>query len=203
MVNVTLGRSRRGLAGFPRGFTPVGRDETGDPLAVDEEGRVWSFLHGAGNWESKTLAFASLTQLRDYVAFLPEFLVPENDDAAALRARIRRITAFGKQQRGAPFVRPAVAAVLEELRQRLAERQFAASKRGQRLQARQALGQRCEAALRAAGVPGSWLVRPHVDEKKTLVVIGPFASPWSEARIVALLAPVVGDAVTLRCRVRP
>ena len=47
------------------------------------------------------------------------------------------------------------------------------------------------------------MVRAHVDQERALVVRGTFADPWTEARVAALLKPVVGKRYELACRERP
>ena len=50
-----------------------------------------------------------------------------------------------------------------------------------------------EQALRDAGAPDGWMVRPHVDKPKALCIVGTFAPPWDEARVVEVLRPVAGS----------
>ena len=202
MAIITLDRSRDGLAGFPDGYEPIARDDLGDTLAVDGKGKVWQFQHGAGDWNEKSPAFASVTQLREYVAFQRELDIPEDADLQALLERKKRIEAFVKTQRGAPYAKLAASQALETLSEEIADRRFSESKRGTRLAERQALGQRCEQALRDAGAPGRWMIRPHVDEPRALVAIGRFTAPWTEHEVKALLAPIL-EQHQLLCRQAP
>lgn len=185
-------KSRAGLAGFPAEFTPIGRDDLGDPLAVDAAGHVFRFVHGAGDWQARELAFGSMGELERFVRFQRTLAIPADAELADLQARKRSIESYVKSLRRAPYARDAARAALEQLREALADRRFAASKRGQSIAARQELGQRCEAALQAAGAPGNWLVRAHSEKQLALVVMGPIGAEWSEARVRALLQPLLG-----------
>lgn len=203
MTTITLDEDRDGYDGFPPGFRIVGRDDTGDALAVDAHGKVWSFAHGAGNWDSRQVAFHSLAQLHDYVAFQANLALPEPEESAdALRARKARVEAFAKANRGVPFLRDTLAQTLHGLREEIAHRRFWNSRRGRNLTERQNLGKRCEEALRAAGVPGEWMIRAHADRDRALVAMGTYAAPWTEARVEELLRPLLGK-FELVCRERP
>lgn len=197
MSRITLDSEPTGLAGFPAGFAPIGRDDGGDPLAVDEDGRVWSFVHGAGDWASRTPAFASRRELERYVAFQHELDVPLDADLESLRAQKQRVEAFAKTMRTSPFARDALRAALTDLREAIADRRFQASARGRSLHTRQELGQRCEQALREAGASGQWMVRAGTDPR-AIVVMGPLAGAFDESRVRALLQPLVGG-FELRC----
>ena len=203
MSFITLDKRRDGLAGFPSGYEPLGHDDCGDPLAVDEDGKVWSFQHGGGDWQTRSLAFETVGQLEDYVAFQSSFVIHEDESLDDLRDRKRRIEQFGRQQRRAPFTVRSVAEVLAELREELADRRFKSSKRGRSLESRQALGQRCEQALREAGAPGEWMIRAHVDQERALVVLGRFVEPWTEPKVRALLSPLLAVGNELICREWP
>lgn len=198
MTKITLDDGTDGLDGFPAGFTPVGRDDLGDPLAVDAAGKVWSFAHGRGDWSARSPAFESVEALRAFVAFQSRLETPEPADVAALRARREEVESFRKANPRSPFAREAARAALEELKEALADARFASSARGRGLAARQALGARCEQALREAGVPGAWLVRAHASDARALVVVGTPSGTWDEAAIRKLLAPLVEPDFELR-----
>lgn len=192
MSRIQLTDDRSGLDGFPEQFTPIGRDEFGDILARDEQGRVWSFAHGEGSWSEKLLAFASTADLLEYVSFQPQLVLPEEANLSQLRARKAELEAFIKGKRNAPYAREAVQATLEDLRERISDERWRTSKRGQSILVRQELGKRCDHALREAGAQGTWMVRPHVDLDQAMVVAGPLEAPWDEARVRELLLPLVG-----------
>lgn len=203
MGRITLDPRRDGLAGFPSGFEVVGRDDLGDVLAVDGEGVVWAFAHGAGGWDDRSKAFDSARLLYEHIACQRHFEVPPADlDLAALLARKQAIEAFVKGRRGAPYSRDAGKAALADLREAIAERRFRSSKRGRGLAACQELGQRCERLLRDAGAPGEWTCRAMAGDGSVLGVMGTFEAPWTEARILALLAPHAGRRA-LRCVPKP
>lgn len=193
MTTITLTNDRAGLASFPADFTLVGRDDSGNPLAVDAEGRVCSFAHGAGDWSQRTLAFASLQELQQFVAFQPQLSPAPDASLAELQACKNDVEAFAKTVRRSPLARDALREALAELRERLADARFRGSKRGRSLALRQELGQQCERALQAAGAPGTWMVRAHAERAAALCVVGPWTAPWDEARVRALLQPLVGD----------
>ncbi len=203
MSQITLDDGRDGLAGFPDGFTVVGRDDLGDVLAADAKGVVWQFPHGNGDWTSRLRAFATTALLHEHVAFQGHFAPPAADEPTdALKARKQALEAWRKGRRGAPYSLDASKAALEALREELADRRFHASKRGRGLAACRELGVRCEQALRAAGAVGDWFARPAEGDGSALGVMGDFAPPWTEARVRELLAPLVG-ARELRLRERP
>jgi hypothetical protein len=203
MAQITLDGDRRGLDGFPAGFTVLGRDDLGDVLAADAKGVVWSFPHGGGDWTSRIRAFASTALLHEHVAFQRHFAPPAADEPTdALKARKQALEAWRKGRRSAPYSLDASKAAIETLREELADRRFHASKRGRGLAACQELGQRCEQALRAAGALGEWIARAAAADGSALGVMGDFAPPWTEARVRALLAPLVGPR-ELRLLPRP
>jgi len=177
----------------------VGRDEVGDVVAVDEVGVVWCFAHGAGDWKGKVKAFADEGQLQQFVAFQHELEPPKDDESLdELRARRKRIEAWMRGRRGAPFARDAVRAAIDDLKERIEDLRFSSSKRGRSIAARQELGQRCEAALAEAGANGRWMVRAHAENPRALIVVGPFAEPWTHAAVIELLQPLV-DGCELIC----
>ena len=203
MSRITLDTRRDGLDGFPSGFEVVGRDDLGDVLARDGEGRIWVFAHDAEGWDDRSKAFDSAQRLHEHVACQHHFEAPAADlDLAALRARKAAIEAFLKDRRGAPYSRDAGKAALAELREAIAERRFWSSKRGRGLAACQELGQRCDQLLRDAGVSGEWTCRAVSGDGSVLGVMGDFTPPWTEARVRELLAPLVG-AHELRLLPRP
>lgn len=189
-------------AWFPEGYQPIARDDSGNPLAIDGQGKVWLFQHGAGDWGQKTLAFASESRLREYIAFQREFEIPDGEPLDALLDRRKRIEAFVKRV-GAPHVKLTARQVLAELREEIEDRRFWKSGRGASIAERQRLGQRCEEALCAGGAPGRWMVRAHHEEPGALVVIGRFAAPWTEAKVRGLLEPILGTKYRLQCREAP
>jgi hypothetical protein len=203
MSRITLNDSTTGYEGFPNGFTIVGHDDLGDPIAVDGDGVVWAFQHGAGNWDTRGKAFDSVRLLHEHIACQHHFEAPTDDlDLDALKRHKQAIETFLKGRRGAPYSRDAGKAALEDLREAIADRRFWSSKRGRGLAACQALGQRCEQLLRDAGAPGEWLCRAMADDGSVLGIMGPFAPPWTEARVLALLEPLAGGR-QLRCVPRP
>lgn len=193
MTRITLTKDGSGLDGFPSEFTPIGRDDNGDVLAVDGKGKVFCFVHGIGDWSQRSAAFASMEQIERYVAFQDQLKVDQDAGLDELKQRKVAIEAFGKEMRGSTYAREAVKATLDDLKDRIGDLRFATSKRGRSIAHRQQVGQRCEAALREAGAPGQWMVRPHVDKTNALCVLGAFASPWDEARVRALLQPFAGE----------
>jgi hypothetical protein len=203
MAIITLDESRDGLAGFPDGYEPIARDDLGDTLAVDGKGKVWQFQHGTGDWSQKSPAFSSVAQLREYVEFQRELEGPDGEDLDALLDRKKRIEAFVKNQRGAPYTKLAASQALETLREEIEDRRFWKSRRGTGIAERQTLGQRCEQALREGGAPGRWMIRPHVEQPRALVAIGRFTAPWTEAKVQELLAPILGKKFELQCREVP
>lgn len=203
MTFITLTDDRGGLSGFPVGFTPVGRDDLGDVLASDLEGRVWVFPHGAGDWTRKTPAFASVQDLARFVAFQAKLEIPTSASLDALRSLKAEVEAFVKGLRQAPYAREAARECLASLREEIADKRFAGSRRGKSLAARQELGQRCDEALRAAGAPGQWIVRPHSERSQALVVMGPVSAEWNEQRLRAVLQPLLHDEHELLFFARP
>jgi hypothetical protein len=199
MARITLTNDRTGLEGFPSDFTPIGHDDLGDVLAVDGKGKVFCFMHGNGDWSERLPAFASMEQIERYVAFQDQLEVEEDAGIDELKQRKLEIEAFGKEMRGSSYAREEVKAVLDDVKERIADLRFASSKRGRSIAHRQAVGQRCEAALLEAGAPGQWMVRPHVDKDRAICVLGVFAAPWDETRVVALLQPIAGELEVL-CR---
>lgn len=203
MSRITLDPSRNGLAGFPDEFTVVGRDDAGDVIALAADGTVWAFLHGAGDWQTRSLAFATEAQVHAHVAFQDHFDPPlVGADVATLRARKRAIQEFAKQLKCAPYTQQAARAALETLREEIEDRAFRSSKAGRGLAACQALAQRCEQALREAGATGDWLVRAAAPDGSKLAAMGDFAPPWTSERVRALLAPLL-DGRPLLCSERP
>lgn len=163
-------------------------------FAVDGVGTVHCFAHGSGDWAAaRSLAFGSLERLLEHVAFQEQFEPPPHDaDLAALQARKAAIEQFMKGRRDAPYSRCVADEALADLREAIAERRFAASKKGSTLAATQALGQRCEQALREAGAPGDWLCRAAGPDGRALAVMGNFKEPWTTERVAELLRPIVG-----------
>jgi hypothetical protein len=203
MSRITLDGSSAGHAGFPEGFRILGHDELGDPIAVDDHGVVWVFAHGAGDWDHKTKAFASEQLLHEHIACQHHFEVPTADlDLDSLKQHKHAIETFLKGRRGAPYSLEAGRAALADLREAIADRRFWSSKRGRGLAACQALGLRCEQALRDAGAPGEWMCRAMAGDGSVLGIVGPFDPPWTEARVLALLEPLA-EGRQLRCRPRP
>jgi hypothetical protein len=203
MSRIILDDSTTGYEGFPNGFTIVGHDDLGDPIAVDGDGVVWAFQHGAGNWDTRGKAFDSVQLLHEHVACQHHFEVATADlDLEALKQRKQAIEVFLKGRRGAPYSRDAGKAALEVLREEIADRRFWSSKRGRGLAACQELGQRCDRVLRDAGVPGEWMCRAMAGDGSVLGIVGPFEPPWTEARVLALLGPLA-DGRQLRCQPRP
>ncbi len=192
MTFLTLTNDPAGLDGFPAGFRLVARDDLGDVLAVDAKGIVQVLAHGHGDWNARSRAFASVEAMQRYVAFQSCLQIPPDLDLEALQQRKRDLEAFRKEMRGSSYAREAISAAISDVRDCIADRRFWSSRRGRSIAERQALGALCEQALRDAGVPGQWMVRPHVDKPKVLCVIGPFGAPWDEARVVGLLGPVAG-----------
>ena len=82
---------------------------------------------------------------------------------------------------------------MSEDRYLIADLRIAASTRGRSIAERHAVGTLCEQALRDAGAPEGWMVRPHVDKPKALCIVGTFAPPWDEVRVVEVLRPVAGS----------
>jgi len=203
MTFVTLDSSREGLAGFSEGHEVIARDDLGDVLAVDAEGRVWLFDHDAGDWSASTPAFSSVEQLHAFIAFQQQFEIPDDEGVAALRARKRHIETFLASMVAAPYAESSIALVLDELREAIDERRFWKSKAGKSIADRQACAVRCERALSDAGAPGKWMIRPHVDEPRKLVVIGRFTPTWDEARVGEVLAPVLDAGLGIVCRQAP
>ena len=193
MPRITLDENTAGYAGFPTGFRIVARDDTGDPLAVDAKGNVWSFPHGSGTWDERSEAFESLEALHAYVAFQHNCdpATPE-ESLEALQTRKKLVQEFAKQHRKSRFVSTILPEIVAELRDEIADRKFWTTKQGRGLRARLQIGRQCEEALRAAGVPGQWMVRPHVDRDDAVMAVGHFAAPWTEAKVRALLQPLVG-----------
>lgn len=204
MTTIRLDSDRDGLPGFPAEFTVLGRDDLGDVLASDGNGKVWLFPHGHGDWHEHSVAFASRAQLDAYVAFQHWFAT---DDTAAdlptLQAKQQALRAFRKSQAQAPYTRDAVDGALGSLRDEIADRRWHASAKGKQLAARQELGLRCEQALRDAGAPGTWLVRAHASNGRALVAMGNFTAPWTEAEVRAVLQPLLGERFELVCSERP
>jgi len=194
MGRITLDDSRAGLGSFPRDYAVVARDDTGDVLAVDEQGKVWCFAHGSGEWmSSRLLAFDTVALLHEHVAFQEQFELPPHEvELAALRARQQAIRQFMKGRRGAPYSRLDAEGALEDLRTEIEDKRFWASKKGQGLAACQALGRQCEKALRDAGASGEWMCRAARPDGSVLAVQGNFAAPWCTERVADLLAPLVG-----------
>lgn len=200
MAWLTLDSGRAGLGDFPEGFAPVARDDLGDVLAVDAAGVVWCFAHGVGSWASRDKAFASLAAMQEYMATQADCgLVDADESLEALQARKLRVAAMKKSLRSSPYARDAAAQVLADLREAIADRRFWQSKRGQNLASRQALALRCEQVLREAGVPGEWMVRAQGPDTNLIGVRGPFVAPWSEARVLELLQPLLDARFELRC----
>lgn len=204
MVMLTLDASRDGLGDFPAGFEPVARDDLGDVLAVDGHGVVWCFAHDMDAWESRTKAFVSVAAMHEYLAGQADCgLVDAEASLEDLQARKVRVEALKKSLRNSPYARDAANQVLADLREEIADRRFWQSKRGQSLAARQAIAMRCEQALREAGVPGDWMIRAQGPDTNLIGVRGPFAAPWSEARVLELLQPLVESRFELRTFVVP
>lgn len=202
MTHLTLTNDRSGLDGFPAGFTPVGRDDFGDTMAVDQKGVVYSFAHGMGDWSSKTKSFASVEAMQRYVAFQSKLQIPDELDLESLKIRKQELAAFAKEMTGSNYAREEIREAISAVRDRIADLRFASSKLGRSIAERRELGVRCEQALRDAGAPGEWMVRPHVDEPMAVLVVGSFASPWDEPRVLQVLRPVAGK-YELVCRKRP
>lgn len=193
MSKIRLTKSRRGLAGFPAGYRVVGRDDLGDILAADDGGIVWCFAHGTGHWEDKAKAFADEDQLAEFVAFQHELAAPDDDETIdELRARRKRVEAFVRGRRGAPYAREAARAAIEDIKERVGDLRFASSSRGRSIADRQALGQLCEARLREADAGEDWMVRAHAERKDALIVLGPFDDRWTHDAVRTLLQPLVG-----------
>ena len=194
MGRITLHASRDGLGAFPEELQVVGRDDLGDVLAVDAMGQVWCFAHGTGDWRTAaSLAFATRTRMHEHLAFQEHFAAPApEEDLASLRRRKEAIEQFRKGRKDAPYSRRAADSALEDLRSQIADRRFWASKQGQSLSARQAIGRRCEEALRAAGAPGEWTCRAIPTDAETLGVQGAFEPPWTTERVAGLLQPLIG-----------
>jgi len=199
---VTLTDDRSGLDGFPAAFTPVGRDDLGDTMAVDAKGVVFCFAHGMGDWSSKTKAFASMDAMQRYVAFQSKLDIPHDLDLESLKGRKLELEAFAKEMTGSNYARQEIREAISEVRDRIADLRFASSKKGRSIAERHAVGKRCEQALRDAGAPGEWMVRPHVDRAMAVLVVGTFAAPWDEERVVEVLRPVAGK-YELVCFRRP
>ena len=203
MGRITLDSGREDLGAFPASFEVVARDDLGDVLAVDAKGKVWNFAHGAGDWERRTLAFATVALLHEHIAFQDRFALPPYDaDLAALHERKNAIEAFLEDRSAAPYSEEDADAALEQLRSEIADRRFWSSRRGKGLAECQELGQRCEQALRAAGAPGQWISRAQVGDGRVLGVVGDFAPPWTEQRVTELLTPLIGKH-KLVCKKRP
>jgi hypothetical protein len=193
MGRITLDDGRDGLGAFPDQYRVVGRDDLGDVLAVDAQGKVWCFAHGSGDWQQKTAAFDTVARMHEHIAFQQHFESPDRDeDLDALRARKAAIEQFMKGRRDAPYSRRDADGALDDLRTGIEDRRFWASKKGQSLTARQALGARCDQALRDAGAPGVWTCRALADDAKALGVQGTFDPVWTQERVTALLQPLVG-----------
>lgn len=192
MTYVTQTNDRSGLDDFPSAFTPVGHDDLGDTMAVDAKGVVFCFAHGMGDWSTKTKAFASMYAMQRYVAFQSKLDLPHDLDLEALKQRKLELEAFAKEMTGSSYAREEIRETISEVRERIADLRFASSKQGRSIAERHAVGRLCEQALRDAGVPGEWMVRPHVDKPKAVLVVGTFAAPWDEQRVVEVLRPVAG-----------
>jgi hypothetical protein len=193
MTFLTLTNDRTGLDGFPAGFTLVAHDDLGDPLAVDGKGVVHVFAHGHGDWSHKFQAFASVEAMHRYVAFQSRLEIPHDMDLEALKQRKLELEAFSKEMKGSNYARQQISESVSEVRDRIADLRFAASKRGRSIAERHAVGTLCEQALRDAGAPEGWMVRPHLDKPKAVLVVGTFAPPWDEARVVEVLRSVAGS----------
>lgn len=203
MTRITIDDDPRGYEGFPAGFRIIARNDMGDPLAVDGKGKVWCFPHGAGNWDERSEEFPSLDELHAYVAFQENCRAPEPEESLeALQARKALVQRFVKEHRKTRFVRMTLPSVVSDLRDEITDRKFRASKRGRNLTARQEVGKRCEEALRAAGVPGEWMVRAHAERANAVIAMGRYAAPWTEGRVEELLRPVLGT-YELVCREKP
>jgi hypothetical protein len=191
---ITLDGSRDGLASFPPELTVVGRDDLGDVLAADAAGEVWAYEHGTGDWSRRSLAFATIALLHEHVAFQHHFELPPADaDVRALVARERAIQQFAAGRKGAPYSRRAAHGALESLAPAIADQRFWSSKTGRGLAECQALGQRCEQALRDAGAPGQWIARAAAPDGSVLGVVGDYEPPWTEQRVAVLLEPLLGE----------
>lgn len=201
MSRIRWDDDRAGLEGLPVDFVPVARDDLGDVLAHDAAGVVFCFPHGHGDWQTRSRAFVSLEQLRAYVDFQGELTIPDELDLAGLRRKKERIEAFAKSLPRAPYAREAIASVLADLREAIADRRFAQSKAGRDLAARHELARRCEAALRAAGDAEETMVRPHL-EPGALMVVARFEPPWTQTFVQQVLQPLLGK-YRLEFRVRP
>ena len=193
MTFLTLTNDRTGLDGFPAEFTLVAHDDLGDPLAVDGKGVVHVFAHGHGDWSSKLKAFVSVEAMQRYVAFQSRLEIPHDMDLESLKQRKLELEVFKKEMQGSNYARQEISETISEVRDRIADLRFAASKRGRSIAERHAVGTLCEQALRDAGAPEGWMVRPHVDRPKAVCAIGAFAAPWDEARVVEVLRPVAGS----------
>jgi hypothetical protein len=204
VTTIRLDSDTADLDGFPPEFTVLGRDDLGDVLASDAKSKVWWFPHGHGNWNERSVAFASRAQLDAYLKF-QHWLA--TDDAAAdlptLQAKRQALRAFRKSQPRAPYTKDAIDGALESLRDEIADRRWHATAKGKQLAARQELGLRCEHALRDADAPGTWLVRAHASNPRALVAMGNFTAPWTEAKVRALLQPLLGERFELVCSPRP
>ena len=204
MAMLTLDASRDGLGDFPAGFEPVARDDLGDVLAVDGLGVVWCFAHGMGAWESRTKAFVSVAAMHEYLAGQADCgLVDPEASLEDLQARKVRVEAMKKSLRSSPYAWDEATQALADLREAIADRRFWRTIRGKNLAARQAIAVRCEQALREAGVPGDWMIRAQGPDTNLIGVRGPFAAPWSEARVLELLQPLVESRFELRTFVVP
>ena len=204
MTRLTLDDSREGLADFPDSFQPVARDDGGVVLAVDTAGVLWCFAHGMGSWSSRTRAFDSSASMHDYIANQADLdLIEPEETIEALQARKARVAALKQRLRSSPYARDATRQLLEELREAIADRRFWQSKRGKSLAARQAIGVRCKQALHEACVPGEWIVGAQGPDSNLIGVYGPFVEPWTEARVLELLAPLVDGPFELRCFATP
>lgn len=199
MTRITLTDDRSGLPDFPADFTPVGRDGYGDVIAVDGKGKVFSFAHGRGDWNDKSPAFVSMAQLERYVAFQDQLDVSHDEGLEALKQRKLALQAFAKEMRGSAYAREEVSAALETVKDAIADLRWSTSKAGRALAHRKEVSSVCENALRAAGVVGNWIVRPHVDLDHAICVVGPFDGEWTEARVLAMLQPMAGK-LEVTCR---
>jgi hypothetical protein len=153
-----------------------------------------------GDWSSKTKAFASMDAMQRYVAFQPQLEIPHDLELESLQRRKLELEAFAKEMVGSNYARQELREAIAELRDQIADLRFASSKQGRSIAERQELGRRCEQALRDAGAAGEWMVRPHVDRPMAVVVVGAFAAPWDESRVVAVLRPVAGKYELVCCR---
>lgn len=81
-------------------------------------------------WGDRSLAFATVALLHEFVAFQDHFERPSDADLATLTAQKQALETFVKHHRGAPHIRDTARRALTDLRSEIADRRFWRSRRG-------------------------------------------------------------------------